>query len=512
MARLVAGRADAITCVSEAISEETRALEPKGPVVTVPNGADFDDVAGLEHHPSERFRITHTGSFFGRRDPRPFLQALRDSGLDVVARFLGDFRERDREWAEGLGLGDHLELLPYAPRATSLALQRDSEALLLLIPEAGGRGKGVLSGKVFEYMAVGRPILAAVPPDGAAADLICATGAGVVASPDDPTAIREALEELHARWRDGGLPDIQLSDEWRDRLSRRTRVEEMAAVLRDVVAVERAAVAARRGAPGPERAWHERPLVRSLYDEWYRLIGERLSAVPGDSVELGSGIATLQRVCPQVRSTDVERTPWTDEVVDAEALPYAEESLANLVLVDVFHHLARPAAFLDEAERTLAPGGRVVVLDPYCSPCRRVYRLFHHERTDLAAAPFAEDETIEADPLASNQARATLVFFRHADELARRWPEARARRASPVGLLAYPLSGGFTGRPLVPPRLGLAPAAARAAPLTARPVARLPLPRRARAAPCGVAASRRRGTSRTRTRSSAGAASRGASG
>ena len=53
--------------------------------MTIPNGADFDDVVGLEAHPSERFRITHTGSFFGRRDPRPFLQALADSGLDVVA-------------------------------------------------------------------------------------------------------------------------------------------------------------------------------------------------------------------------------------------------------------------------------------------------------------------------------------------------------------------------------------------------------------------------------------------
>ncbi len=178
VARLVASRADAITCVSEAISEETRALEPSGSVVTIPNGADFDDVAGLERRPSDRFRITHTGSFFGRRDPRPFLQALHDSELDVVARFLGDFRETDRDWAAGLGLGDRLELLPYAPRAESLALQRDSEALLLLIPDAGGRGKGVLSGKVFEYVAVGRPILAAVPPDGAAAELIRETGAG----------------------------------------------------------------------------------------------------------------------------------------------------------------------------------------------------------------------------------------------------------------------------------------------------------------------------------------------
>jgi len=70
-----------------------------------------------------------------------------------------------------------------------------------------------------------------VPPDGAAAKLIRETGAGLIAPPDDPVAIRSALEELYARWGDDGLPDVQFSDEWRDRLSRRTRVEEMAAVL-----------------------------------------------------------------------------------------------------------------------------------------------------------------------------------------------------------------------------------------------------------------------------------------
>jgi glycosyltransferase involved in cell wall biosynthesis len=203
--------------------------------VTIPNGCDFDDVVALERSPSERFRITHAGSFFGRRDPRPFLQALHDSGLDIRARFLGDFRETDREWAARLGLGDRLELIPYAPRAASLALQRDSEALLLLIPDADGRGKGVLSGKVFEYIAVGRPILAVVPPDGAAAELIRETGAGVVAPPDDPAAIRAALEGLHALWQDGDLPDVELTEGWRDRLSRRTRVEEMAAVLRSTL-------------------------------------------------------------------------------------------------------------------------------------------------------------------------------------------------------------------------------------------------------------------------------------
>jgi glycosyltransferase involved in cell wall biosynthesis len=235
VARLVADRADAICCVSEAISDEQRALSPRGRVVTIANGCDFDDFAGLRYTPASRFRITHAGSFFGSRDPRPFLQAVSDSGLDVIVRFVGDFRSSDREWAAGLGLGDRLQLVPYAPRADSLALQRDSEALLLLIPEAGGRGRGVLSGKVFEYIAAGRPILAAVPPDGAAADLIAKTGAGIVASPGEPAALGEALADLVGRFRNGGLPDVVLSEEWRRRLSRRARVEETADVLRSLV-------------------------------------------------------------------------------------------------------------------------------------------------------------------------------------------------------------------------------------------------------------------------------------
>jgi glycosyltransferase involved in cell wall biosynthesis len=231
VARLVARSADAIVAVSEAIAEETRGLSPAGPVVPIANGSDFDDFDGLEYRRGERFRITHAGSFFGKRDPRPFLSALAAASPEVTARFLGDFRSTDREWADALDLGDRLELIPYAPRRVSLELQRDSEALLLLIPDAGGRGKGVLSGKVFEYLAAERPILAVVPPDGAAADLIRETGAGVVVAPDDVEGMTAALDGLRARWQDGQLEVPSLSDEWRGRLSRQTRVQELADLL-----------------------------------------------------------------------------------------------------------------------------------------------------------------------------------------------------------------------------------------------------------------------------------------
>ena len=233
VAKLVARRADAIVAVSDAIAEEARGFSPRGAVTTIANGSDFDDFAGLEYRRGERFRITHTGSFFGKRDPRPFLTALARTD-DVVARFVGDFRTADREWAEELELGDRLELIPYAPRHRSLELQRDSEALLLLIPEAGGRGRGVLSGKVFEYLAAERPILAVVPPDGAAAELLRKTGAGIVVAPDDVDGMARELAALHDAWRAGSLDGTPLSDEWKRKLSRRTRVEELADLLQSL--------------------------------------------------------------------------------------------------------------------------------------------------------------------------------------------------------------------------------------------------------------------------------------
>jgi glycosyltransferase involved in cell wall biosynthesis len=233
--RLVASQADVVVAASDAIAEEVRALEPKGRVVTIANGCDFDDFVGLEHHPGDRLRITHAGHFHGKRDPKPFLEALAESGLDdVVVRFVGDFRAEDAEYAEALGLGDRIEVLGEVSRRRSLELQRDSDVLLLLIPESGGRGKGVLTGKIYEYLAAERPILAAVPPDGAAAQLVRDAGAGVVAPPDDVDALRRALLDLHRRWQGGSLEGTPLSPEWRARLSRGARLEELADVLRSV--------------------------------------------------------------------------------------------------------------------------------------------------------------------------------------------------------------------------------------------------------------------------------------
>lgn len=102
----------------------------------------------------------------------------------------------------------------------------------------------------------------------------------------------------------------------------------------------------------------------------------------------------------------------------------------------------------------LRPGGRVVIVDPYCSPISTLaYRRFHHERTDLATLPFERDAQTSEAPLESNQARATLVFYRNRGEYLRRWPDLPIAAEERFAFLVYPLSGGFTRPPLLPAML-----------------------------------------------------------
>jgi len=230
VARLVAREADSVVLAAESIRAEMEGLRPRGRMLTIPNGCDFDDFVGLDYRPGERFRLTHTGTFLGKRDARPALRALERCGRDVTARFVGDFRPADREWIEDKGLNERIELHPWVSRQRSLELQRDSEALLLLLPKAGRRGSGVVSAKLFEYLAARRPVLAAVPPDGSAAELVLRTGAGVVAPPDDAEAIGAALAGLIAKWRAGTL----VGPDERPELARRRRVEELAELLHEV--------------------------------------------------------------------------------------------------------------------------------------------------------------------------------------------------------------------------------------------------------------------------------------
>ena len=196
--------------------------------------------------------------------------------------------------------------------------------------------------------------------------------------------------------------------------------------------------------------WSRKPILRALYGHWYREIASHLK--PGPTVEIGGGTGNLKEFAPNVICTDLVPTPWLDAVADAQRLPFSSASLSNMVLFDALHHIEQIRLFFDEAVRVLCPGGRIVVMDPYISWLSwPVYQFLHSEPVDLRQDPMSVETFREGrKPFDSNQAVATIVFERSFGDFQRRYPQLHKLVHRRQAFLAYPLSGGFDHRSLVP--------------------------------------------------------------
>ncbi|MBW2130818.1 MAG: class I SAM-dependent methyltransferase [Deltaproteobacteria bacterium] len=198
------------------------------------------------------------------------------------------------------------------------------------------------------------------------------------------------------------------------------------------------------------RIWERKPILRRLYHRWYRLIGEAIR--PGRTLELGGGSGNLKEFFPGTITSDILFAPWLDVVLDAHFLPFKKESLDNIVLFDVLHHLSRPARFFGEAEKVLRPGGRVVMMEPYVSWFSYVvYRYFHPEGLDGKVDPYGEAFGGSGkEAFKGNQSIPSLMFIKYGRRFAREFPGFRVIRIDTMDFLVYPLSGGFHNPSLCP--------------------------------------------------------------
>jgi SAM-dependent methyltransferase len=130
---------------------------------------------------------------------------------------------------------------------------------------------------------------------------------------------------------------------------------------------------------------------------------------------------------------------------DAQRLPFADACAANIVMVDVLHHLEFPVVFFREAVRVLRPGGRVLMVEPAITwGSSLFYRLFHHEPVRTSADVLADGSPDpRRDPYHSNQAIPTLLATRDRERFHRLFPALRIASVQWFALAAYPLSGGF---------------------------------------------------------------------
>ena len=203
------------------------------------------------------------------------------------------------------------------------------------------------------------------------------------------------------------------------------------------------------------RVWQRKTVLRRIYNEEFfaRLISYRKPG--GVCIEVGGGPGFFKEVLPSVFCTDLIRSPWLDAVVDAQRLPFRTSSVSNVFGLDMLHHIAAPMMFLQEVERVLISGGRLVLVEPWITPFSRVvYRYLHQEDCDLSAHPWdakGNEAARTKEAFEGNQAIPYLLFGpRGFSRTFAELKELKPVAVEPFCLFAYLLSFGFKPMNLLP--------------------------------------------------------------
>jgi len=188
-----------------------------------------------------------------------------------------------------------------------------------------------------------------------------------------------------------------------------------------------------------------KPYLKRIYVEWSEIILGNL--VPsGVTVELGAANPVTRRVFAQVNALglDILPNPALAVRADATLMPFASNSVANLVATDTFHHLPDAELFLAEVSRVLIDGGKLVLIEPW-SNCLAdfIYGRFHPE-------PFKKDSawiTFGAGPMTrANGALPWIVFERDRLLFAERFPALAVTAIRQLMPVSYLVSGGARTR------------------------------------------------------------------
>jgi SAM-dependent methyltransferase len=184
----------------------------------------------------------------------------------------------------------------------------------------------------------------------------------------------------------------------------------------------------------------DKPFLRKIYSEWYRMIASRIPAGGGRVLEIGSGAGYFAELEPEAIQSEVFFCRNVDIVADACQLPFPTGSLKAVVMTDVFHHIPKPEAFLEEAKRCLRPGGRIVMVEPWVSSWSKlIYRYLHHEPFVPEAASW---EIPESGPLSgANGALPWIIFVRDRSTMRRKFPELAVEEIRPMMPMRYLVSG-----------------------------------------------------------------------
>lgn len=175
-------------------------------MLTITNGFDPEDFKGLEPVQQDKFTLIHTGIVAETYDfptlaegVKRFLAAVPEAGTGFQCLFIGYVPTRFIKLIQDAGLGHIFKFLPYMSHKECLNYLAGAQLQFMTFDQGV---KIAYSGKLFDYIGIGKPILGLLP-DGIAADLIASRGIGTVVSLNDADGLAQAFEKHFREWTQG---------------------------------------------------------------------------------------------------------------------------------------------------------------------------------------------------------------------------------------------------------------------------------------------------------------------
>jgi len=196
----VVSTADCVLVVGKTMKDNYLKFNKNIEVIT--NGFDGDLNTNLIPL-DKKFTLVHIGLMNADRNPEILWRTLSEIckedqifAKDFKLKLVGSIAKEVHESIKKYQLTAYIEMIDYLPHQEVITYQKSAQVLLIAVNNVPS-AKGILTGKIFEYLQAQRPILAIGPTDGDLAEIITTTNSGVVIDFNDTVELKNTIFKFY---------------------------------------------------------------------------------------------------------------------------------------------------------------------------------------------------------------------------------------------------------------------------------------------------------------------------
>ena len=232
--------ADAITTVSEALKELFSSKSNKidvGKIFVIPNGFDASDFHDHIKYTDNYFSITYTGTMSDDYPIGAFIKAMEsllenNENCNIRINIVGQITDNVLNQLRQSKIAHLMNIHGYMSHTESISMMQKTTVLLLIIPNAPNN-EGIVTGKLFEYLAARRPILCFGPPNGDASKIIAKCNSGIAFGYNHADQAAAWLSNLLIQWKHGS--ELRVGNSYVSDYSRQKQTQYLAQIISELV-------------------------------------------------------------------------------------------------------------------------------------------------------------------------------------------------------------------------------------------------------------------------------------